>query len=87
MKVGDRIRVTTFRWERSNFSQHGKTGTIHHAAAGPGWWNIHLDEPEPGETYNYQESDMELIEPSPFFLPDPDMSLDEIHAFQDLVER
>lgn len=67
--VGDRIRVITKRWDRSNFIQYHKTGTIctiedaHIEAA---HISVVLDEPEPGSgIYSYCLRDIEHLGPEP----------------------
>lgn len=65
--VGDRIRVTTERWDRSKFTQYDKTGTICAICAGEGMYiNVVLDEPEPGSSiYSYNPKDIEHLGPEP----------------------
>lgn len=66
--VGDRIRVITERWDRSNFTQYDKTGTVRTVDSAPCgyWFGVSLDEPEENsEIYNYIEADIEHLGPEP----------------------
>lgn len=64
-KIGDRFCVTTERWNRSNFTQSGKIGTILRVRAT--WYVTKLDDgEEDGATeYNYEDGDIDPIGPAP----------------------
>jgi hypothetical protein len=89
LAVGDRVKVITDRWDRSNFTQYGKVGTIHslyNSGAKVIWYSVSLDDGEEyNSRYNYTQADIELIEEA-FEMPDPEMDLDEIHLAQELVK-
>ena len=86
--VGDRIKVITDRWDRSNFIQYGKIGTIVALSIQNRYWcSVLLDHGEGlSSHYNYSTStDIEHYIDK-FSMPDPEMDLDEIHEAQNLME-
>jgi hypothetical protein len=88
LAVGDRVKVITDRWDRSNFTQYGKAGTIRNVSRQTSntWYSVSLDDGEVyNSRYNYNQADIELIKEA-FEMPDPEMDLDEIHLAQELVK-
>jgi hypothetical protein len=86
--VGDRIKVITDRWDRSDFIQYGKIGTIVALSIQNRYWcSVLLDHGE-GYSSRYKYSISTDIEhyTDKFSMPDPEMDLDEIHLAQELVK-
>lgn len=87
-KVGDRVIVITDRWPDKQLGVHGTVNeVIHRYSDGEdnGKYEVHLDQMKRGTYFlRYASYDLDWETP-PHYDMEADISLDEIHAFQELV--